>query len=329
MITVPALAAVISLYAMPPAVIEIAPLASPPADQQATDVPVPPPVNAPPPIDALPPTPPAPAILPPSGDAPEPTTTDDTPTTENEIIVTAGTEALRVDPLQEVNLISYQAVQSVDKALVAPVAKTYQRAIPEPIRDGLGNALRNVSEPVNFLNFLLQFKIGKAAETVGRFAINTTLGLGGLFDVAKKKPFHLPHRRNGFANTMGFYGIKPGPYFFLPLLGPTTLRDIAGNSLDLMLLPTAIGAPFDRTAYAIPSNVVMQLNARIERDADIKRLQEESPNPYAETRTLYLEMRQREIDALKAKRPAPSIAPPTAPTAAPVPEPAPIPEPAP
>lgn len=335
MITVPALAAVISLYAMPPAVVEIAPLASPSADQQATEAPVPPPVNAPPPIDAPPqtdipqPTTPAPETLPPSGDAPEPTTTDDTPTTENEIIVTAGTEALRADPLQEVNLISYQAVQSVDKALVAPVAKTYQRAIPEPIRDGLGNALRNVSEPVNFLNFLLQFKIGKAAETVGRFAINTTLGLGGLFDVAKKKPFHLPHRRNGFANTMGFYGIKPGPYFFLPLLGPTTLRDIAGNSLDLMLLPTAIGAPFDRTAYAIPSNVVMQLNARIERDADIKRLQEESPNPYAETRTLYLEMRQREIDALKAKRPAPSIAPPAAPTAEPATSPEPIPEPAP
>src|SRR3546814_5295121 len=66
---------------------------------------------------------------------------------------------------------------------------------------GLGNALRNLSEPVNFLNFLLQFKIGKAAETLGRFAVNTTFGVGGLFDVAKTMPFNLPYRRNGFANT--------------------------------------------------------------------------------------------------------------------------------
>lgn len=222
----------------------------------------------------------------------------------NEIVVTGDTHMIRADPLQEVNLASYEAVQAVDQALVAPIAKTYQRAIPEPFRDGLGNALRNVSEPVNFLNFLLQLKIGKAFETAGRFAINTTLGIGGLFDVAKKKPFHLPYRRNGLANTLGFYGVKPGPYFYLPLIGPTTLRDMAGNSIDLLLVPTVVGKPFDRTAYAVPANVVMQLNARIDRDAEIQRLQQESPNPYAETRSLYLQMRQLEIDALKSKRKA-------------------------
>jgi phospholipid-binding lipoprotein MlaA len=222
----------------------------------------------------------------------------------NEIVVTGDTHMIRADPLQEVNLASYEAVQAVDQALVAPIAKTYQRAIPEPVRDGLGNALRNVSEPVNFLNFLLQLKIGKAFETAGRFAINTTLGIGGLFDVAKKKPFHLPYRRNGLANTLGFYGVKPGPYFYLPLIGPTTLRDMAGNSIDLLLVPTVVGKPFDRTAYAVPANVVMQLNARIDRDAEIQRLQQESPNPYAETRSLYLQMRQLEIDALKSKRQA-------------------------
>ena len=221
---------------------------------------------------------------------------------ENEILVTADTEASRVDPLKEVNLISYQAIQSVDQAVVGPVAKGYERAIPEPIRDGLGNALRNISEPINFLNFLLQLKIGKAAETVGRFAVNSTIGIGGILDVAKKKPFKLPYRRNGFANTMGFYGIKPGPYFYLPLIGPTTLRDFAGNGIDLLLLPNVVGKPFDRPAYSIPTNIIMQLNARVERDAEIKRLREESPNPYAETRALYLEMRQNEINALKVKR---------------------------
>src|SRR3546814_7125122 len=71
--------------------------------------------------------------------------------------------------------------------------------------------------PINFLNFLFQFKIGKAVETVGRFAINSTIGVAGIFDVAKKPPVNLPYRPNGFANTLGFYGVEPGPYFFLPL----------------------------------------------------------------------------------------------------------------
>lgn len=233
---------------------------------------------------------------------PDPASQSDEPPSPEDIIVTGETRITRADPLAEVNLVSYQAVQAIDQALVAPIAMGYKSAIPEPIRDGLGNALRNVNEPVNFVNFLLQLKIGKALETVGRFAINSTLGVAGLFDVAKKKPFNLPHRRNSFANTMGYYGVKPGPYFYLPLIGSTTLRDLAGNSLDLLLLPTAVGKPFDRPAYSIPANVVMQLNARIERDAEIQRLQQESPNPYVEARTLYLQMRQNEIDALKTKR---------------------------
>ena len=278
-----------------------------------------------------------PQELPPIADefSPEDPPSEATEPTDD-IIVTGDTRVSRADPLAEVNLVAYEAVQTMDQALVAPIAKGYKSAIPEPVRDGLGNALRNVNEPVNFVNFLLQLKIGKAAETVGRFAINSTLGIAGLFDVAKKKPFNLPHRRNGFANTMGFYGVKPGPYFFIPLIGPTTLRDLAGNSLDLMLVPTIVGKPFDRPAYSLPANVVMQLNARIERDAEIQRLQQESPNPYAESRTLYLQMRQNEIDALKTKRkptatPTPAAAPvlDTAPDSAPAPAPAPAPLPEP
>src|SRR3546814_675307 len=135
----------------------------------------------------------------------------------DEIIVTARSEAPPGDPLQNVNIEAFQVAQSVDKALVGPIAKGYEGGVPKPIRDGLGNALRNLREPINFLNFLFQFKIGKAVETVGRFAINSTIGVAGIFDVAKKPPVNLPYRPNGFANTLGFYGVEPGPYFFLPL----------------------------------------------------------------------------------------------------------------
>ena len=219
----------------------------------------------------------------------------------DEIIVIARGEAPPGDPLQNVNIEAFQVAQSVDKALVGPIAKGYEGGVPKPIRDGLGNALRNLSEPINFVNFLLQFKIGKALETVGRFAINSTIGAAGVFDVAKKAPINLPYRSNGFANTLGFYGVEPGPYFFLPLVGPTTLRDMVGDGIDLLVLPVSVGKPFNQTAYAVPTTVINRLNDRVARDAEIERLQEESADPYVETRSLYLEMRQREIDVLRGK----------------------------
>src|SRR3546814_18834545 len=101
-----------------------------------------------------------------------------------------------------------------------------------PILYGLGNALRNLREPINFMNFLFQFKIGKAVETVGRFAINSTIGVEGIFDVAKKPPVNLPYRRNGFANTLGFYGVEHGTSLYLKLLGTPTLRDMMGEGAD-------------------------------------------------------------------------------------------------
>lgn len=295
--SISAAAALLLLSGAPPAVSDVAPAT--PAEteprQRKHD-----PASGEPPV-VVPTTEPVPSspIEAPATAGSEPPA--DAPSSPDDIVVTARGEPPPGDPMQEVNIASYRVVQSVDKALVAPVATGYQGIVPEPVRDGLGNALRNLSEPINFLNYLLQFKIGKAAETLGRFAVNTTFGVGGLFDVAKTKPFNLPYRRNGFANTLGFYGVEPGPYFYLPLVGPTTLRDMAGNSLDLLVLPTAVGAPFDRTAYAVPTTVIKQLNDRIEGDATIKCMQEESADPYVETRTLYLEMREREIDALKGR----------------------------
>lgn len=290
-------AALLLLSGAPPALTDVAPESRSEIEPQTADgdpSPVEPPVVVP--TTGTIPSPLPDASATPGGEPPA-----EIPASPDEIVVTARDEAPPGDPLQDVNVTSYRVVQSVDRAIVGPVATGYQGIVPEPVRDGLGNALRNLSEPVNFLNFLLQFKIGKAAETLGRFAVNSTFGVGGLFDVAKTEPFNLPYRRNGFANTLGFYGVEPGPYFYLPLIGSTTLRDLAGNSIDMLVVPTTVGAPFNRTAYAVPTTVLKQLNDRIEGDAEIERLQKESADPYVETRTLYLEMRQREIDALKGK----------------------------
>ena len=138
------------------------------------------------------------------------------------------------------------ASQAVDKAVIGPVARAYGESVPRPIRKGLRNFLFNLREPVVFLNYMLQLKPGKAAETVGRFAINSTIGIAGVLDQAKRKPFNLPRRRNGFANTMGYYGVKSGPFFYLPLIGPTTLRDFFGTVVDQVELDLHAGQrPFE------------------------------------------------------------------------------------
>jgi phospholipid-binding lipoprotein MlaA len=220
---------------------------------------------------------------------------------DDTIIVTARLGAPPGDPMELVNEVTFGAVQSVDKAIIAPVAHGYEKGIPEPIRDGLHNVLNNLDEPVVFLNFLLQLKVGKAFETVGRFAINSTLGAAGLFDVAKKKPFGLPRRSNGLADTLGYYGVGPGPYMFLPLIGSTSVRDLFGRVVDLSLLPTAVGKPFTNPIVSLSKGALSSIDERVENDEILTRVQQ-SDNPYAAMREYYLKKRQAEIEVLKGKR---------------------------
>lgn len=220
---------------------------------------------------------------------------------QDTIVVEAERRAPASDPLEKVNETSFAVTQSVDHALVGPVALGYKHVIPELIRDGLRNALANLHEPVVLLNFLIQLKPGKASETLGRFAINSTIGGAGLFDIAKRPAFNLPRRSNGFADSLGYYGVRPGPYFFLPLVGPTTLRDLVGGGVDRLVLPVAIGRPFNRAAYTIPTGIVGALNHRVEIDENLHQLREQAPDPYAALRRLYLQKRQAEIDSLRGR----------------------------
>ena len=219
----------------------------------------------------------------------------------NTIVVTARQGPPRGDPIAVVNEVSFVAVQAVDEAFVAPIAYGYQKGLPEPIRDGIHNALNNLDEPIVLLNFLLQLKIGKAVETVGRFTINSTVGVAGLFDVAEKKPFKLPRRSNGVADTLGYYGVGPGPYLFLPLIGSTTLRDVVGRIADLSLLPAAVGRPFTNPLVSASKGVLSSIDDRVENDEILTRIQQ-SGNPYAAMREYYLKRRQAEIDVLRGKR---------------------------
>jgi phospholipid-binding lipoprotein MlaA len=272
-----------------------------PAPSQPTPPPLPTPPVSPPPI-------------PPDATGAQ---TGTTPTDQGDIIVTARPH-IAGDPLEAINAASFAATQAVDKAVVAPVSLTFKRIVPTPIRAGLSNFAYNINEIDVFLNFLLQHKIGKAVETAGRFVINTTLGVFGLFDVAKRRPFNLPRRPNGFADTMGFYGVGPGPYLFLPIIGATTVRDLIGRNLDRLVAPLTLGKPFNQSSYTIPMNVAIILDTRSQFDAELKELRAKN-DPYAARRTYYLRSRQAEIDHLRGRdQPVPDVAVPL-PTPTPLP----------
>jgi phospholipid-binding lipoprotein MlaA len=204
------------------------------------------------------------------------------------------------DPLEGFNRISFAISMALDKVLIRPVAMVYKTVVPKPLRDGARNALSNLGEPLVFLNDLLQGKPERALRTLGRFLLNSVLGIGGLFDIAKEKKFGLPHHSNSLANTLGFYGVKPGPYVYLPILGPTTLRDFAGSFEGR--IPGAINADaLDQVnGLATAATIVGGLDQRVENDFNLRTLLEDAVDPYATFRSTWLQDRAGEIAGLKA-----------------------------
>lgn len=201
------------------------------------------------------------------------------------------------DPLEGFNRISFTVSMAIDKVVLRPLALTYHAITPKPLRDGFRNGLSNLGEPMVFINDILQLKPKRAARTLGRFLINTLLGIGGLFDVAKGKKFKLPHHSNRLSDTLGFYGVKPGPYIYLPILGPATFRD--GVDRVPGLVPW-----YDDKLYqhgrGTAVTIVSGLDERAENDASLKALLDDSVDPYATFRETWLQQRKGEIEQLKA-----------------------------
>jgi phospholipid-binding lipoprotein MlaA len=260
------------------------------------------PVTAPP--ESTPPAPtdtpaaaPAPAAAPPPPAKPKTTGGNG-----NEIVVSGERNLQKIDPLMGANKAAFQVMEKVDGMFVAPIATGYRKVLPKPVRNGLHNFFYNLTEPVNAVNYLLQLHPGKAVQTVARFGINSTIGVAGLMDVAKKKPFNIHYRPNGFANTLGYWGVGPGPYMFLPLVGPTTVRDLIGTLLDQSFLPSAVGKPFTSPYYVFSSGIIIALDYRVIIDDDLQKVRKTS-SPYSSYRQIYLKTRYEEIEALHGRGP--------------------------
>lgn len=236
----------------------------------------------------------------PPQDVPSPLADPQQEEATNEIIVSSSYRHAKGDPLERVNAISFALTQKVDDAITAPASRAYKHVVPKPVRSGFRNFLNNLREPVVFVNYVLQLKPGKAIETVGRFALNSTLGLGGVIDVAKRCPFNLPWRPNGFSDTLGVYGVGNGPFIFVPLIGPTTVRDLAGGVVDRLASPFALGGPFRSRPYLIGTNVYRVLDHRAEQEDELARVKA-SEDPYAARRDLFFEKRRKRLERLKGR----------------------------
>lgn len=202
--------------------------------------------------------------------------------------------APREDPFEKLNRVGFAITAVLAKALFAPVGKLYHALTPGPIGKGLHNAVINLGEPLVAINDLLQARPKRAGQAVVRFAYNSTFGLAGFVDVAKHGG--IPHHVNSFGDTLGRYGVKPGPYLFLPVLGPSDARDFLGFLVDQGIDPVHWANYPARTEVSTGAFAVGLLDEQQRSAGDLKALLAESADPYATLRSAYLQSRRNEVD---------------------------------
>jgi phospholipid-binding lipoprotein MlaA len=193
------------------------------------------------------------------------------------------------DPWEKLNRDIWKFDLFFEKTMLGPVAHGYSAVVPGKGREGLSNLIRNLDEPSTFANQLLQHKIGRAVQTGLRFALNSTLGIAGLFDVAAAAGMR--RATADFGQTLAFYGAKPGPYAMLPFLGPSNVRDGFGRLVDTLTDPVGfvIGGVF--TSYPGAGRLAAEgVNWRQQSEGTIQAIYGAS-DPYAFTRAAYSQQR--------------------------------------
>jgi len=145
-------------------------------------------------------------------------------------------EAGAIDPYQSINRFTHRFNQVLDDYIGRPAAKIYVAVVPDPVERGVSNVLDNIDEITNVVNDLLQAKFAQAANDAGRFLINTTIGLGGLLEVAEHLDFPKSEGEN-FGQTLAVWGLSEGPFLMLPLVGPSTMRDAPAKIIDSLTSP--------------------------------------------------------------------------------------------
>src|ERR1700761_797713 len=208
------------------------------------------------------------------------------------VVPATGHAASPDDPLEGFNRGLYTVHRGLYHWIFGPAARAYSTVLPQPVRKGLRNLINNLKEPGIAFNDLIQAHPTRAAKTTARFVINSTAGIGGLMDIAYNAG--LPYHENGFGTTAGRWGITPGPYLFIPFIGPTNFRDILGELADVATDPLG-WQPFRNRQVIYARAIVDGLDQRANADGQLQAIDNMSTDPYASLRSLYEQNRAGEI----------------------------------
>ena len=218
---------------------------------------------------------------------------------DGEIDLNQGQSTNVKDCFEKLNRATFALNQGLDKAIIKPLATGYKK-LPDPIQKGTGNAVKNLSNLITIPNNVLQGDIKLALINSGRLVINTTLGLLGTIDVANKMGFP-KYEKEDYGQTLGAWGVGPGCYLVLPVLGPTTLRDAAGSFVNVLGGDPWFNASshgnneFLSDKLYLTSKALSGINFRAENMASLENLETNSVDFYATVKSLYSQDRENKI----------------------------------
>ncbi len=208
----------------------------------------------------------------------------------------AGAAAVAYDPWEPMNRRIHRFNMAVDRAIARPLARVYVAAVPRPVRTGVTNFFDNLGSPVTFVNQLLQGRPRDAVQTLGRFLVNSTLGIGGLLDPASD--LKMKRRSEDFGQTLGVWGWRRSRYVELPFFGPRTLRDVVGLGGDLPLSATR-QIEEDKVRIGLQGLQLVDTRVRL---MPLDDLRDAAPDEYVLTRDAWLQRRNYLIEADRHRR---------------------------
>ena len=204
------------------------------------------------------------------------------------------------DCFEKLNKITFSFNQGLDKALIKPLAKSYKK-LPDPVQRGTSNAVKNLSTLITIPNNVLQGDIKTAAINTGRLVVNTTIGLLGVIDVANKMGFP-KYVKEDYGQTLGAWGVGPGCYIVLPVLGPSTVRDTVGSFANVMGGDPWYNASMHGNNEFLSEGLYMSSKAlsgiefRANNIDSLNNLEKNSVDFYASVKSLYLQDRENKIE---------------------------------
>ena len=204
------------------------------------------------------------------------------------------------DPFEPANRVGYAIDNGLDTYILAPVARAYVYVVPGVVRQPIHNLLQNMTSPVLFINDVIQTKPRRAGDTFVRFVVNSTAGVGGLFDVAAKIGY--PYHDNDFGTTLALWGVPEGPFLFLPVIGPSNPRDATGYGVDIAFDPLTY-APAGHGIHTL-EGVRLGLSVVDTRSRvldEIDSVKKTALDPYATFRSLYRQNRESTIEQIRTE----------------------------